>query len=153
MSDCCETVVLVLKDIIFRHTESKFLSEFLTEKYGFELIEDKTKEIKKLKTTMPTFGEDVVDLSETKYSNTQILSGTFSDAVLNINILGEIAQKEDIVEISDKEKYKVYNSKYQLLKIGSKSGYAITQFIERLSVDLGLEIKTKEWFFHRSNNI
>lgn len=160
MSDCCETVVLALKDVIFRHTESKFLSEFLTEKYGFIKEEDKIRETTKTKNR--AIQDEAANSSKqpeqvpgdtVKYSTTKILSGNFSDAKIKIYILGELVQKEDIIDINETEKYTVYNSKYQLIKIASTSGYAITQLIERLIVDLGLEIKTKEWFFHRSNNV
>jgi hypothetical protein len=159
VSDCDETVVLVLKDVIFRHTEAKFLSEFLAEKYGFTKEEDKIRETTKTKIAL-TAEEDgnasphLEQKEETiKWSTTKILSGNFSDAELKIYILGELTQNADIIEINETENYTVYNSKYQLIKIASKSGYAITQLIERLSVDLGLEIKDKEWFFHRSNNV
>jgi len=158
LSDYYETVVLVLKDVIFRYTEAKFLSEIL-EKYGFIKEEDKIKETAKSKSA-PTQEEAgnassnvVQKLEETrKYSTTKILSGNFSDAEIKIHILGELAQREDTIKINEGENYKVYNSKYQLIKIASKSGYAITQLIEQLSVDLGLEIKSKEWLFHRTNN-
>ena len=153
LSECCETVVLVLKDVIFRHTESKFLSDFLIEKYGFTESQDKIKEIAKSKIVAAPIGDAVEkEVEETKYSTTKILSGDFSDSQINIYILGEVVQKEDTIEIDDKENYTVYNSKYQLVKIASKSGYAITRLIESLSVDLGLEIKAKEWLFHRNNN-
>ena len=58
--------------------------------------------------------------------------------------MGELAQREDIVEVNEKEKYKVYNSKYQLIKVASKSGYAISNFLEQLMLDLSIEIKNKE---------
>jgi len=158
--DCVETVVLVLKDVIFRHTETKFLSEFLTEKYGFSKEEDTIKEIGKSKILPPqeeagnTSSNSEQALEETiKYSTTIILSGNFSDTEIKIHILGELVQSEDIIEVNEGENYKVYNSNYQLIKIASKSGYAITQLIEHLSVDIGLEVKSKEWFFHRSNNV
>jgi hypothetical protein len=151
LADYCETVVLVLKDVVFRHTEFKFLSEFLTEKYGFTTIEDKVKELSKPNATSQVDNAEDKNPEATKYATTKILSGNFSDAEIKIYILGEVAQKEDIIEISDKESYKVYNGKYQLIKIASKSGYAITQLIELLIVDLGLEITSKSWHFHRSN--
>jgi len=150
LSEVCETVFLVLKDVIFRHTEYKFLSDFLIEKYGFIPSEDKIKEIAKSKTAAPQVGDtNEKEFEETKYATTKIISGAFSDSEIKIFILGEVVQKEDIVEISETEKDKIYNSKYQLIKIASKSGYAITQFMESLNVDLGLEIKNKDWFFHR----
>jgi hypothetical protein len=152
LPDYCETVVLVLKDIVFRHAESKFLSEFLIEKYGFTALEDKVKEIAKPSIPSQVEATEGEKLEATKYATTKILSGNFSDAEIEIYILGEVAQIEDIIEINDSEKYKVYNSKYQLIKIASKSGYAITQLIELLIVNLGIEIKSKEWHFHRSNN-
>ncbi len=152
MSDLCETVFLVLKDVIFRHTEYRFLSDFLIEKYGFIPFEDKIKEITKSKITAPQVGNiNEKEFEETKYATTKIISGTFSDSEIKIYILGEVAQKEDIVDINEKENHKVYNSKYQLIKIASKSGYAITQLMESLNVDLGLEITNKDWFFHRGN--
>ncbi len=153
MDDYCETVVLVLKDVVFRHTESKFLSEFLIEKYSFTVIEDKLKQIAKPSATPQVEDAEDKKPDATKYATTKILAGNFSEAEIKIYILGEVAQKEDVIEISDKENYKVYNSKYQLIKIASKSGYAITQLIEQLIVDLGLEIKSKEWHFRRSNNV
>ena len=160
MSNCCEIVVLVLKDVIFRHTESKFLSDFLVEKYGFTKQEDKIRETIKTKNnaSQDEASNSSTDLEQTlgdtiKYSTTNILAGSFSDAKIQVQILGELAQKEDVIDINETEKYTVYNSKYQLIKVASPSGYAITQLIERLSVDLGLEIKTKEWLFHRSNHV
>ena len=159
LADCDETVVLVLKDVIFRHTEAKFLSDFLIEKYGFRKEEDEIKETAKSKTALQqektgnVYPNSEQKLEETrKYSTTKILSGNFSDAKIIIHILGQLVQKEDTIEINEEENYKVYNNRYQLIKIASKSGYAINQFIEQLNVDVGLEIKSKDWFFHRSNN-
>ncbi len=158
MSDCEETVVLVLKDVMFHHTETKFLDEFLTEKYGFTKIEDKIKEITKSKmdTTQKEPGNNIlnneVESKETKYSATKILSGSFADSEIKIHILGELTQREDTIEIDKENNYKVYNTKHQLIKIASRSGYAITKLIEQLNIDLGLEIKIKEWLFHRTTN-
>lgn len=157
MSDYDETIVLVLKDVVFRHTEAKFLSEILTEKYGFKTEEDKIKETGKSKGILVEEKNREAGNSEhrgetIKYSTTKILSGNFSDAEIIIQILGELAQAEDTIEINKDENYKVYNSKYQLIKIAGKSGYAITQLFEQLSIDLGLEVKTKEWFFHRTDD-
>lgn len=155
MSDCIETVVLILKDVMFRHTQAKFLGEILMEKYGFIKEEDKIKETAKIK--KPLKQEEAssnTDQKDTRrYSATQIFSGLFSESKIQIFILGELAQNEDTIDIDETQSYKVYNSKHQLIKIASKSGYAITQFIEQLSVDLGLEMKTKEWFFHRSDDV
>lgn len=157
-STSSETVVLVLKDVFFRHTEAHFLSDIIAEKYGFKKEEEKIKEIAKTKRIIvKDTGETSEDLEQkleetTKYSTTKSLSGNFSDAAIKIHFLGELAQTEDIIEIDGVEKYRIYNSKYQLIKISSKSGYAITQLIERLKIDLGLEIETREWFFHRGDN-
>jgi hypothetical protein len=159
LADCDETVVLVLKDVVFRYTAAKLLSDFLIEKYGFIQEENKIKETAKSKTALQQektgniYPSSEQKLEETrKYSTTKILSGNFSDAKIIIHILGLLVQKEDAVEINGEENYKVYNSQYQLIKIASKSGYAINRFIEQLNVDVGLEIKSKDWFFHRSNN-
>jgi hypothetical protein len=157
MSDSVETVVLVLKDVIFRHDEAKFLDEYLSEKYGFIIEEDKIRETQKIKNNLEKEKENISANAEQrfeetrKYSATKVLSGNYSDAEIKIQMLGEITQKEDLIKMSEQDNYTVYSSKHQLIKIASKSGYAITQFIEQLSVDLGLEIKAKEWFFHRSN--
>jgi hypothetical protein len=159
LSNYDETVVLVLKDVIFRHTEAKFLSEFLTEKHAFRKEDDKIKETAKSK-SVPTQEEtenasldsEYNSREIRKYSITKSLSGNFSGAEIKIHILGELSQTEDTIEIDNTENYKIYNSRYQMIKIASKSGYAINQLIEQLSIELGLEIKNKEWFFHRSNN-
>jgi len=157
LADYEETVVLVLRDVIFRNMEIKFLSEFLIKKYGFRIEEDKIKETTKTKDVIfeesQDFCSDLEQGKETqKYSTNKILAGTFSDVEIKIYIMGELAQREDIVEVNEKEKYKVYNSKYQLIKVASKSGYAISKFLEQLMLDLSIEIKNKEWFFHRSKN-
>jgi hypothetical protein len=157
LADYEETVVLVLRDVIFRNMEIKFLSEFLIKKYGFRIEEDKIKETTKTKDVIfeesKDFCSDLEQGKETqKYSTNKILAGTFSDVEIKIYLMGELAQREDIVEVSEKEKYKVYNSKYQLIKAASKSGYAISKFLEQLMMDLSIEIKNKEWFFHRSKN-
>lgn len=157
MADYEETVVLVLRDVIFRNMEIKFLSEFLIKKYGFGIEEDKIKEITKTKDVIfeepGDFCSDLEQGKETqKYSTNKILAGTFSDVEIKIYLMGELAQREDIVEVNEKEKYKVYNSKYQLIKVASKSGYAISKFLEQLMLDLSIEIKKREWFFHRSKN-
>jgi len=158
LADYEETVVLVLRDVIFRNMEIKFLSEFLIKKYGFRIEEEKIKETTKTKDVIIQKSEDFCSDSKEegketqKYSTNKILAGTFSDVEIKMYIMGELAQREDIVEVNEKEKYKVYNSKYQLIKAASKSGYAISKFLEQLMIDLSIEIKKKEWFFHRSKN-
>ena len=47
------------------------------------------------------------------------------------------------------EKFPVYTTEYQMIKLVSESGYAMQHLIERLTVDLGLKIKSREWVFHR----
>jgi len=83
LSDSCETVVLALRDVLFRHAESKSLSEFILEKYGFRICEDKTKEISKPQKPQ---NEETTEggVEETKYSTTKTLSGHFSDSEIKI---------------------------------------------------------------------
>jgi len=105
LADYEETVVLVLRDVIFRNMEIKFLSEFLIKKYGFRIEEDKIKETTKTKDVIfeesQDFCSDLEQGKETqKYSTNKILAGTFSDVEIKIYIMGELAQREDIVEVN-----------------------------------------------------
>jgi hypothetical protein len=155
-----ELVVLVLKDIVFRHLEIQSLEDFLVEKYGFNKIKEKEHKISELKQLIPVecreiiFEEEskapvVLEETEKKLSSLKIYEGTFLESKIGIYILGDTTRREDIVAGTGEEQYTVYTVEYQMIKLISESGYAIQQFIERLTVDLGLEIKSKEWVFHR----
>lgn len=155
-----EIVVLVLKNVVYRHTEFPLLGEFLVEKYGFKIIEEKAREVSELEEKIPIdrgeilFEEEmrapiVSEEIERKYSSLKIYEGNYLDAEIRVYILGVITRKEDTVEISEEERYPVYTAEYQMIKLVSESGYALQRLIEQLSVDLGLKIGEKEWFFHR----
>jgi len=155
-----EIVVLVLKNVVYRHTEFPLLGEFLVEKYGFKKIEEKAREVSELEEKIPIDRREILleeemkapivsEEIERKYSSLKIYEGNYLDAEVKVYILGVIAQKEDTVEISEEERYPVYTAEYQMIKLVSESGYALQRLIEKLSVDLGLKIGEKEWFFHR----
>jgi len=155
-----EIVVLVFKKVVYRHTEYSGLGDFLVEKYGFKTIEEKAHQVYALHEEIPIDREKilfedemkapiVVEENERKYSSLKIYEGTYLDAKITIYILGVINRTEDIVEISDEERYPVYTAEYQMIKLLSYSGYVLQRFNEQLSVDLGLKIGEKEWFFHR----
>ena len=89
MADYEETVVLVLRDVIFRNMEIKFLSEFLIKKYGFRIEEEKIKETTKTKDVIIQKSEDFCSDSKEgketqKYSTNKVLAGTFSDVEINL---------------------------------------------------------------------
>ena len=44
-----ELVVLVLKDVVYRHSDFRSLEDFLVERYGFNKIEEKEYKISELK--------------------------------------------------------------------------------------------------------
>lgn len=137
----CELVVLLLKDVMFRHTEFRSLEDFLVEKYGFNKIEEKEHKISELKH---------LEGSEKKFSFLKIYEGIYLESKIGIYMLGDTSRKEDVVvEAGGEEQYTVYTVKYQMIKLISESGYAIQQLIERLTVDLGIDIKLKEWVFRR----
>jgi hypothetical protein len=147
-----EIVVLVLKDVVYRHSEFGSLEEFLVERYGFSKIEEKEHEISELKKIIPIEREGTIleEETETKLSSLKIYEGSHLDAKIRICILGDVIQKEDIIVGTGEEgQYQVYTAEYQMIKLISESGYAMQQLIERLAVDLGLEIKSREWVFHR----
>jgi len=136
------------------------LEDFLLEKYRFKVVEEEECEISKLSQIMPIDRKQIVfkeeieapivsEEVERKYSSLEILDGIYLDAEIRIYILGDVTRTEDIVEVSEEERYPIYTVEYKMIKLVSESGYALQQLIERLSVDLGLRIETKEWFFHR----
>lgn len=154
-----ELVVLLLRNLVFRHSEFHSLEEALVEKYGFSKVEEKEKKISELKQLIPeeckkrvVFDEEstapvVLEEIERKLSALKIYNGTFLESEIQVFILGETTQKEDVV--AGEEQYTVCTAEYQLVKLVSKSGYVIQQLIERLTMDLGIEFKSKEWTFHR----
>ena len=154
-----ELVVLLLRNVVFRHSEFHSLEDALVEKYGFSKVEEKEQKISELKQLIPeeckkrvVFEEEstapiVLEEIERKLSALKIYNGTFLESEIQVFILGETTQKEDIV--AGEEQYTIYTAEYQLVKLVSKSGYAIQQLIERLTMDLGIEFKSKEWIFHR----
>ncbi len=158
-----ELVVLVLRDIVFRHLEFRSLEDFLVKKYGFNKIEEKEHKISELKQLIPAeckkivFKEEagapvVLEEVEKKLSSLKIYEGTYLESKIGIYILGDATHREDVVAgagTGEEEQYTVYTVEYQMIKLISESGYAIQQLIERLTVDLGMEIKSKEWIFHR----
>jgi hypothetical protein len=151
----------VLRDIVYRHLEFRSLEDFLVEKYGFNKIEEKEHKISELKQIIPVeckeiiFEEEseapiVLEEIEKKLSSLKIYEGNYLEAKIGVYILGDTTQREDIVVGAGEEgQYPVYTVEYQMIKLISESGYAIQQWIERLTVDLGMEIKSKEWVFHR----
>jgi len=147
-----EIVVLVLKDVVYRHSEFGSLEEFLVERYGFSKIEEKEHEISELKQIIPIESEGTIleEETEKKLSSLKIYEGSHLDAKIRICILGDVIQKEEIIVGTGEEgQYQVYTAEYQMIKFVSESGYAMQQLIERLAVDLGLEIRSREWVFHR----
>lgn len=147
-----EIVVLVLKDVVYRHSEFRSLEEFLVERYEFGKIEEKEYEISELKKIIPIEREGTIleEEIEKKFSSLKIYEGSHLDAKIRVCILGDVIQKEDVIVGTEEEgQYLVYTAEYQMIKLISESGYAVQQLIERLAVDLGLEIKSKEWVFHR----
>lgn len=147
-----ELVVLVLKDVVYRHLELRSLEDFLVAKYGFKKIEEKQHKISELKHVISMERKEVVFEKEIKrkLSSLKVYGGNYLDAEVKVYILGEVTQKEDVVAGAGGEgQYPIYTAEYQMIKLVSKSGYAIQQLIELLTIDLGLEIKSKEWVFHR----
>jgi len=154
-----ELVVLLLKNVMFRNSEFRSLEDVLVEKYGFGKVEEKEQKISELKQQIPeeyrkkiVFEEEsraplVLEEVERKLSALKIFKGTFLESEVEVYILGEATQKENI--IVGEEQYIVYTAEYQMVKFVGKSGYAIQQLIERLTIDLGIEFKSKEWIFHR----
>lgn len=147
-----ELVVLVLKHVVYRHLELRSLEDFLAEKYGFRKIEEKEHKISELKHITPIERKEVAfeEEIERKLSSLKIYEGNYLDAEVKVYILGDVVQKEDVVVGAGEEgQYSVYTAEYQMIKLVSESGYAIQQLIERLNIDLGLEIRSEEWVFHR----
>lgn len=157
-----ELVVLVLRNVLFRDSDSHSLEDFLVEKYGFSKIEEKEQKISELKQLLPpecrgkiVFEEEskaplVLEESEKKLSILKIYEGMFFDSRIRFYLLGETTRKEDIVGTGEQEQLTIYSAEYQMVKFVGESGYAIQQLIERLTIDLGMAIGSKEWIFHRS---
>ncbi len=151
-SQAREVVVLVLKHVLYRHSDFGSLEDFLGEKYGFSKIEEKEHEISELKKIIPikVKGTILEEEIEKKLSSLKIYEGSHLDAKIRVCIMGDVFQKEDIIVGTGEEgEYPIYTAEYQMIKLVSESGYATQQLIERLTIDLGLEIKSKEWVFHR----
>jgi hypothetical protein len=155
-----ETVVLVLKDVVYRHAEFRSLEEFLADKYGFSKIVEKEHETSESRETFPTGHaqvafekEEMVSIAERiekRFSFMKIYKGVYLGSEIEIYFLGKVTQEEDlIVGASLQDQYPIYTAGYQMIKLIGGSGYAIQHFIERLTTDLGLRINLKEWFFHR----
>ncbi len=145
-----ETVVLVLKNVVYRHSEFKSLEEFLVERYGFGKIEEKKCAISELR-TIKHEGAASEEEIERKFDSYKIFEGNYLDSRIKICIMGGITEDEDFITgIGEKEQYTVYTTAYQMIKFVADSGYAIQQLIERLTTDLGLDTKPQEWTFHRS---
>jgi len=135
------------------------LEDVLVERYGFSKIEEKEQKISELKQLIPEeckkkiiFEEEstapvILEEIERKLSALKIYSGIFLESDIQVYILGETTQKEDIV--AGEEQYIIYTAEYQMVKLVSKSGYAIQQLIEQLTMDFGIEFRSKEWVFHR----
>ncbi len=149
----------MLRGVVFRHSEFRTLEDALVEKYGFGQIEGKEQKISELRQLIPeeyrrkiVFEDEstapiVLEEVERKFSALKIYRGIFLESEVQVYILGETTQKEDI--IVGEESYTIYTAEYQMVKFVSKSGYAIQQLIERLTMDLGIGFKSKEWIFHR----
>ncbi|MCS7114955.1 MAG: hypothetical protein RMJ15_07355 [Nitrososphaerota archaeon] len=158
-----ELVVLLLRNVVFRHSEYRSLEDFLVEKYGFSKVEEKKQKISELKQLIPpeckgkiAFKEEsgapvVLEENERKISVLKIYEGTFLESKITVYIFGETAQKEDIISgVGTEEQYAIYTTEYQMVKLVSGSGYAIQQLFERLTMDLGIAVGSKEWIFHRT---
>lgn len=161
MSTPREIVALTLKNLVYRHTEFPLLGDFLVRKYGFKKMEEEAQEVSISREKIPVDRKKLVFEEEMrapivseeirrKYSSIKIFEGNYLDAEIKVYILGEVVRKEDTVEISEQERYPVYTAEYQMVKFVSESGYALQRLIEQLTVDLGLKIRSKRWFFHRS---
>ncbi len=155
-----ETVVFVLRDVVYRHGEFRSLEEFLADRYGFSKIVEKEQETSESRETFPTGHtqvafekEEMVSIAERiekRFSFMKIYKGVYSGSEIEIYFLGKVTQEEDlIVETDPQDQYPIYTAGYQMIKLVGGSGYAIQHLIERLTIDLGLKINLKEWFFHR----
>jgi len=154
-----ELVVLMLRNVVFRHPEFHTLEDALVEKYGFSQIEEKEQKISELRQLIPedyrrkivfeseSTAPTVLEEVERKFSTLKVYRGVFLESEIQVYILGETTQKEDIVV--GEEQYTIYTAEYQMVKLVSKSGYAIQQLIERLTMDLGIGFESKEWIFRR----
>jgi len=133
----------------------------LVGQYGFNKIEEKEHKISELKEIIPVERKEIIleeeseapivlEEIEKKLSSLKICEGNYLEAKIGVYILGDTTQREDIVVGAGEEgQYPIYTVEYQMIKLISESGYAIQQLIERLTADLGMEIKSKEWVFHR----
>jgi len=155
-----ETVVLTLKNLVYRHSEYVTLGDYLVEKYGFKTIEEVEHPITEMRELYQIDRSDVVleheteapivlEAVDTKTASHKIYEGSYMDQKIKIYVMGDIARTEDLVEISDTERYKVYTAQYQMIKLLGESGYALQKFIENVSVELGLKIEAQVWSFHR----
>lgn len=157
-----ELVVLLLKGVVFRHTDYRSLEEYLAEKYGFRKVEEKEQVLSEIRQVVLANHEKIVfqeeakspvvlEETEEKISTLKVYEGEYLDAKVSIYVMGDVTQREDIViEVCGERQYPIYTSEYQLIKIASESGYALQKLIERLTIDLGLDIRSKDWVFHRS---
>lgn len=163
MTQVRELVVLLLRNIVFRHSEYHSLEDFLVEKYRFSKIEEKEQKISELKQLIPPeyrekiiFEEEskapiILEENEKKLSVLKIYEGNFLESKIEVYIMGETTRREDIITEAG-EQYTIYTAEYQAVKFVSESGYAIQQLIERLNMETGIAIGSKEWIFHRVIN-
>jgi len=160
-SESREIVVLVLKNVIYQHTELSSLEEFLVKRYRFERVEEETCEVSGTRLKLPLDQErlplkeksgvpSVWEGRQRRYSSVEIYEGDYLDAKIRVYFLGDIIREKDILEISEVERSPLYLVKYQMVKLASESGYALQRLIERLHVDIGLKVGSEEWVFHRS---
>lgn len=155
-----ETVALILRGVIFKHTEYQSLQEYLSAKYGFKKVKEKKQAVSEIKQMIPANHEKIVfeeeakspivlEENEKKMSLLEIYEGTYLEARISVFIMGDVIQREDIVEGASGEQYSIFTAEYQMMKFVSRSGYSLQRLIEQMVIDLGLEIKSKEWVFHR----
>lgn len=158
-----ENVVLILKNVIYRSTEFPLFEDFLVEKYGFRKVEDKGKEVSEVKEVFPAKREEIIfweesrahivsEETEKKFSSLKALEGTYLDSKIIVYVMGDVICREDLVEVSREETYRVYTAEYQMIKMLSESGYVLQQLLERLKMDTGLKIETKDWVFYRETD-
>jgi len=155
-----EFVTLILRDVLYRDSKFQTLEEFLLEKYKFKAVEEEESEISRSNQIMPIDRKQIVfkeeigapivsEEIERKYSSLKIFEGKFLDAEIRIYVMGDVIRTEDIIEVGEEERYPIYTDRYKMIKLVSRSGYVLQQLIERISIDLGLKIGSKEWFFHK----
>lgn len=135
------------------------MEAYLGERYGFRKTESDEQAVSTWKDVFPQDREKILleverdapmvsEETGVKYSCLETFTGSFLGARLIVMFCGTITRRKDVVRL-DGTIYNIHCVEYTMIKFMSESGYAITNLVDGLTIDLGLKIGSRQWAFHR----